>query len=86
MESSRFPARPRGALTVVLAGRSALADQGRANPGWLVELKGGNERPEHVILYADPHYHALRGGIRRGARAHPAARTRRSDCTRSSRR
>lgn len=49
-------------LSLVLAGRLALADQGR-RVLVLVELKGGNDGLNTVIPYADPLYHQLRPGI-----------------------
>ena len=52
-----------GAVSVVLAGRAALADQTERRLLLLVELKGGNDGLNTVIPYADPHYHGLRGGI-----------------------
>src|SRR5258708_33849084 len=52
-----------GAITVVLDGRSALADQASRRILLLVELKGGNDGLNTLIPYADPHYHQLRGGI-----------------------
>jgi uncharacterized protein (DUF1501 family) len=52
-----------GALSVVLAGRAALADQADRRILLLVELKGGNDGLNTLIPYANPHYHALRGGI-----------------------
>jgi uncharacterized protein (DUF1501 family) len=51
------------ALSVVLAGRPALAEQAGRRVLLLVELKGGNDGLNTLIPYADPHYHALRGGI-----------------------
>jgi len=51
------------ALSVVLAGRSVLADQAARRILLLVELKGGNDGLNTLIPYADPHYHQLRGGI-----------------------
>ena len=54
-----------GALSVVLAGRSAAAQQ-QARPNrvlLLVELKGGNDGLNTLVPYADPHYHSLRSGI-----------------------
>jgi uncharacterized protein (DUF1501 family) len=50
------------ALSVVLAGRSALAEQDR-KVLLLVELKGGNDGLNTVIPYADPLYHQYRSGI-----------------------
>ncbi|HTR84012.1 MAG TPA: DUF1501 domain-containing protein [Reyranella sp.] len=50
------------ALSVVLAGRSALADQNR-KVLLLIELKGGNDGLNTVIPYADPLYHQYRTGI-----------------------
>jgi len=50
------------ALSVVLAGRSALADQNR-RVLLLVELKGGNDGLNTVIPYADPLYRQYRAGI-----------------------
>ena len=52
-----------GALSVVLANRSARADQASRRILLLVELKGGNDGLNTVIPYANPHYHALRNGI-----------------------
>lgn len=49
-------------LSVVLAARSALADQTH-RVLVLVELKGGNDGLNTVIPYADPHYHQFRPGI-----------------------
>lgn len=49
-------------LSLVLASRLALADQGR-RVLVLVELKGGNDGLNTVIPYADPIYHQLRPGI-----------------------
>ncbi|WP_300779559.1 DUF1501 domain-containing protein [Enhydrobacter sp.] len=50
------------ALSVVLASRSALAEQ-RRRVLILVELKGGNDGLNTVIPYADPLYHRFRPGI-----------------------
>jgi uncharacterized protein (DUF1501 family) len=53
-----------GALSVVLARRSASAQQGSTGRVLiLVELKGGNDGLNTVIPYADPVYHSLRSGI-----------------------
>lgn len=51
------------ALSVVLAGRSAMADQGSRRTLILVELKGGNDGMNTVIPYADPLYNQFRPGI-----------------------
>ena len=51
------------ALSVVLAGRTAMADQAARRILVLVELKGGNDGLNTVIPYADPLYHQFRPGI-----------------------
>jgi uncharacterized protein (DUF1501 family) len=53
-----------GALSLMVAGRGALADQAPARKVLIVlELKGGNDGINTVIPYADPAYHSLRSGI-----------------------
>src|SRR5690349_15923343 len=52
-----------GALSVVLAGRSAFADQAARRILLLVELKGGNDGLNTVVPYADPRYRELRPAL-----------------------
>jgi len=51
------------ALSVVLAGRSAMAEPSQRKTLILVELKGGNDGMNTVIPYADPLYRQFRPGI-----------------------
>ncbi|MBS0517708.1 MAG: DUF1501 domain-containing protein [Proteobacteria bacterium] len=52
-----------GTLSVMLAARSASADQPARRVLVLVELKGGNDGMNTVVPYADPLYRQFRPGI-----------------------
>ena len=51
------------ALSIVLAGRAAIAQQASRRILVLVELKGGNDGLNTVVPYADPLYHQFRPTI-----------------------